>query len=176
MRVYVTRSKQLTLTIKVNGVKENIVFDRGIRDEKLMAIMLRDQAKIEALETLTEFNREFWFYEEHPDVQPKVVSRSEKKIYYKEEPVVKADLKAPETPKTETTEPVKPAEDTKPKADKTPENKPATDYPEVTNGQKAKLLLLTLVPGSVHADFTPATKAREAAKKLNITFSNWPVQ
>lgn len=59
------------------------------------------------------------------------------------------------------------------------ENQPIENivsYPEVTNGQKAKLLLLSLVPGSVHADFNTAEKARAKAKELNISFPNWPVQ
>lgn len=151
MNVYVTRSRKLTLYLQVDGEKKVVVFNRGIREEGLMAIMLNDEPTIQALESLNEFKREFWFYETRPDVQPKVVSRSTRKIYYKpgESPEEKAALQA--------------------------EN-PATDYPEVTNGQKAKLLLLSLVKDSVHADFNTSEKARAKAKELNITFSNWPVQ
>jgi hypothetical protein len=147
MRVYATRSKQLTLTLKVNGAKKNVVFNRGIREEGVMAIMLIDKDEIAALEATHAFNKEFWFYEERPDVQPKVLPKSNRKVYYKPgtEPEAKEEVKA-------------------------------TDYPEVTNGQKAKLLLLSLVKGSVHADFNNSEKARAKAKELNITFSNWPVQ
>lgn len=160
MNVYVTKSKKLTLYVKVNGIKKVIVFNRGIREEKLMAIMLTNQDEIEAIEALSEFNKEFWFYESRPDVQPKVVSRSNKKIYYKEgqDPSQKKDV----TELNGNTD--------------TPESTHPTDYPEVTNGQKAKLLLLSLVEGSVHADFNTSEKARTKAKELNITFSNWPVQ
>jgi len=154
MNVYVTRSRKLTLYLQVDGEKKVVVFNRGIREEGLMAIMLNDEPTIHALESLNEFKREFWFYETRPDVQPKVVPRSTRKIYYKpgESPEEKAALKG-EQPET-----------------------PATDYPEVTNGQKAKLLLLSLVKDSVHADFNTTEKARAKAKELNITFSNWPVQ
>ncbi len=49
----------------------------------------------------------------------------------------------------------------------------SNDYPEVTNGQKAKLLLLKLIPGSTHAEYNTTAKIREAAKTIHVTFSNW---
>ena len=42
MRTYATYSKNLSVTIDVNGVKKNIVFNRGIRQEGLMATMIKD--------------------------------------------------------------------------------------------------------------------------------------
>ena len=155
MRVYVTRSQKLTVTVVVNGEKMNIIFDRGIRNigiTKLMAAIVKDEDVQKALEASSAFNSEFWFHEERPEVQAKVLPKSERKIYYKpgESPEEKAAATGKKEPET-------------------------TDYPEVTNGQKAKLLLLTLAPGSVHADFNTSEKARAKAKELNITFSNWPL-
>lgn len=157
MKVYVTRSQKLTVGIVVNGEKMNIKFDRGIRNfgiAVLMAAIIKDEEIQIALEASSAYGSEFWFHEVRSDEQPKIQPKSHKVIYYKpgESPEEKAVIsgKDPETP--------------------------ATDYPEITNGQKAKLLLLTLVPNSVHADFNTAEKARAKAKELNITFSNWPVQ
>lgn len=157
MKVYVTRSQKLTVGIVVNGEKMNIKFDRGIRNfgiSVLMAALIKDEEIQKALEASSAYGSEFWFHEVLPDVQPKVQVKSHRVIYYKpgESPEEKAALKG-EQPET-----------------------PATDYPEVTNGQKAKLLLLSLVKDSVHADFNTTEKARAKAKELNITFSNWPVQ
>lgn len=157
MKVYVTRSQKLTVGIIVDGVKMNIKFDRGIRNIGInffYAAIIADVKIQEALEASPAYGSEFWFHENRVEQPPKAAPKSERKIYYK--PGESPEEKAAKGEAVTNTEP--------------------KDYPEVTNGQKAKLLLLSLIPGSVHNDFVPANKAREAAKTLNITFSNWPEQ
>lgn len=83
MRTYATYSKNLCVTVDINGVKKNILFNRGIRQEGLMAVMIKDPEEAKALESVSAFNSEFWFLEEHADQQPVKRETHVKKIYYK---------------------------------------------------------------------------------------------
>ena len=140
---------RLMVTVVIDGEKKHVKFTRSLREENLKALAVSDIQLQNALESTSAFGSEYWLHQEVSDVKQVVKA-----------PVATQGYSKPK----EVTEDI-------------PESKPlVTDYPEVTTGQKAKLTLLKLIPGSTHAQFTNSTKIRETAKAHNISFSNWQIQ
>jgi len=73
MKIFVTRAKKLTVTITVDEVRTNIIFNQYISDLQYKAYFCKDEKVAEALEGTTSFNAEYWLHEvveDIPEIEP----------------------------------------------------------------------------------------------------------
>ena len=152
MKIYASRSARFIISVVVEGIKHDISFVHGIPAETIKCARVTDKKIQAALEATSIYGSEFWLLEE-------VAEKAH-------EPKQEAET-ASEPEATETI--------TEPPLTATPDENGITDYPEILTGQKAKLLLLTLIPGSTHAMFSNSAKIMEIAQANKISFSNWSV-